>query len=248
MILAGGVGLPVQRAAVGEADLDRPRRQRCAVLIARDHVRLDRLAAIDHALLDVEAQVDRLELVGLDLETARENALARLGDRDAIRAQRRGGVERQRLVERAEVREGHGAGDDQPAAAIGDLEAVDRLRDVGILAFPDLAHHAADRDLLTRTIGRPVGVDVRARTQSLGDLIGHGQMRARDIRAVQDQVAQARDSGRGGDPSCGPGRRPGRSSPRARPGRHRRRGPARRPGRDRSSCPGRRRGPDRATS
>ena len=190
MILARGVGLPVEGAAVGEADLDRPRCQRCAVLIARDHVGLDRLAAVDHALLDVEAQVDRLELVGLDVETPREDALARLGDRDAIRAQRRGGVERQRLVERAELREGDGTGDDQPAAAVGDLEAVDRLRHVGILAFADLAHHAADRDLLTRPVGRPVGVDVGARTQALGDLVRDGQVRARDIRAVEDQVAQ----------------------------------------------------------
>ena len=190
VILAGGVGLPAQGAAVGEADLDRPRCQRCTVLIARDHVRLDRLAAVDHALLDVEDQIDRLEVVGLHLEAARENALARLRDRDAIGAQRRGGIERQRLVERAEVRQGHGPGDDQPAATVGDLEPVDRPGHVGILALLDLAYHAADRDLLTRPIGWPVGVDVRARAQALGDLVRYRQMRARDIRTVEDQVAQ----------------------------------------------------------
>ena len=53
---------------------------RRAVLIAGDHVALDRLAAIVHRLLQVEGQVDRFELVRLDLETAGEIALARLVD------------------------------------------------------------------------------------------------------------------------------------------------------------------------
>ena len=91
-------------------------------------------------------------------------------------------VERERFVERAEVRERDRPGDDQPAAAVGDLEAVDRLRDVGVLAARDLADHAADRDLLAGPIGRPVGVDIGARGQALRDLVGHAQARAGDVR------------------------------------------------------------------
>ncbi len=73
MILAGRVGRAVEDAAVGKVDLDRPARHRRAVLVARDQVGLDRLAAIVDGLLQVEAQVDRLELVRLDLETCRRS-------------------------------------------------------------------------------------------------------------------------------------------------------------------------------
>ena len=135
MILARGVGRAVQDAAVGQADLDRPAGHRRAVLVPRDQVGLDRLAAVEHGLLQVEAQVDRLELVRLDLETARRSRSCPAG-RPVTRyvAHRRGRVERQRLVERAEFRERDRPGDDQPAAAVGDLEAVDRLGHVGVLA------------------------------------------------------------------------------------------------------------------
>ena len=66
--------------------------------------------AVEDRLLQVEAQVDRLELVRLDLERAGEVALARLVDADAVGADRGAAVERQRLVEGAEVRERHAAG------------------------------------------------------------------------------------------------------------------------------------------
>ena len=85
MILAGGVGRAVEDAAVGKIDLDRPARDGRSILVARDQIGLDRLAAIKHGLLQVEGQVDRLELIRLDLETAGEVALSRLIDPDPIR-------------------------------------------------------------------------------------------------------------------------------------------------------------------
>ena len=88
MILAGGVGHAVEGPAVGQAHLDRPRGQGLAVLVAGVKITLDRLAAIDHRLLEVESQADRLELVRLDLETPGEDALARLGYGDAIGTER----------------------------------------------------------------------------------------------------------------------------------------------------------------
>ena len=78
MILARGVGRAVQDAAVGQIDLDRPAGDRRAILVSRDQIGLDRLAAVEHGLLQVEAQVDRLELVRVDLKRAGEVALARL--------------------------------------------------------------------------------------------------------------------------------------------------------------------------
>ncbi len=108
MILARGVGRAVQDAAVGKIDLDRPARDGCSVLVSGDQVGLDRLAAVEDGLLQVEAQVDRLELIRLDLERAGEIALARLEDPHAVGAHRRRRVERQRLVKRAEFRERDG--------------------------------------------------------------------------------------------------------------------------------------------
>ena len=187
-----------------------------------------------------KAQVDRLELVRLDLKRAGEIALARLVNPDAIGAHGRRRVERQRFVKRAEFRERDRTGDDQPAAAVGDLEAIDRLGHVGVLAVRDLADHAADRDLLARPIGRPVGVDVGARSEPLRDLRGHAQSRAGDVRSVEDQVAQAAVAARARASSRGARRRRPRSRPRARPSRRRRpeRGPRRGP--CPSSCPGQR--------
>ena len=80
------VGRAVQDPAVGKLDIDRPPRDRRSVLILGDQRRLDRLAAIEHRLLQVERKRDRLELIRVDLEGAREVALAGLEDPDAVSA------------------------------------------------------------------------------------------------------------------------------------------------------------------
>ena len=126
MILARGVGRAVENAAVGKIDLDRPARDRCSILVSRDQISLDRLAAVEHGLLQVEAQVDGLELIRVDLKRAGEVALAGLVNPHSISAHGRRRVERQGFVKRAEFRERDRAGHDQPPAAVGDLEAVDR--------------------------------------------------------------------------------------------------------------------------
>ena len=78
-------------------------------------------------------------------------------------------------------------GGDQPAAAVGDFEAIDRLGHVGILAAGDFTDHAADRDLVAGSISGSVGVDVSAGRQTLGNAVGHAQARAGDVRAIQQQ-------------------------------------------------------------
>ena len=75
MELARRVGRAVDDAPVGQGDLDRPAGDRRAVLVFRDEVGLDRLAAVEDRLLQVEAQVDRLELVRLDLERPAKSLL-----------------------------------------------------------------------------------------------------------------------------------------------------------------------------
>ena len=66
-------------------------------------------------------------------------------------------------MKRPEIGERDGMGGDQPAAAVGDLEAIDRLGHVGVLAAGDFANHAADRDLVAGAIGGAIGVDISAR-------------------------------------------------------------------------------------
>ena len=141
------------------------------------------------------------------------------------------------------------AGDELPAPAVDDLEAVGRPGHVGVLAVLDLADDPAQRDLLAGPIGRPVGVEVGAGRQPLRDLVRHAQARAGHVGAVEDQVVQRGVRARAacprpvssdavgaglrleddlvavGDEHAGPGAAP---CP--------------------SSCPGRRRAPARATS
>ncbi len=116
----------------------------------------------------------------MDLEAAGEVALARLVDANTVGADRARRESRASdSWKRAELRERDRMRDDQPSAAVGHLEAIDRSWDVGVLAAGDLADHAADRDLVPGPIGRPVGVDVGARGQSLRDLVGNAQSRNR---------------------------------------------------------------------
>ena len=88
------------------------------------HVGRDRLAPVIDRLLEVEGQVDRLELIRLDLELAGELALARLVEPDPVGADGRRLIERQTFAERAELRERDRARDDLPPPAVGDLEPI----------------------------------------------------------------------------------------------------------------------------
>ena len=220
----------------------------CAVLILGDQRGLDRLAAIEHCLLQVERKRDRLELIRVDLEAAGEVALAGLKDPDAVSAGRCGAIERELFMERAEIRERDGMRGDQPAAAVGHFEAIDRLGHVGVLAAGDFADHAADRDLVAGAIGGAIRVDISARGQPLGDLRRARPAPSRQREGRPEAGSSAGRCRRGAGSSHAAARRRPRSRRRERSGRLRKPALERRRGPCRFSCPGRRQESGRARS
>ncbi len=68
-------------------------------------------------------------------------------------------------MKRAEIGESDRMGDDQPAAAVGDLEAIDRLGNVAVLAAGTSRTTPRIDDLVAGAIRGAVGVDIGARGQ-----------------------------------------------------------------------------------
>ena len=146
--------------------------QRDSALQHGDQRAFDLLAAMIDGLSQFEAQVGLFELIRLDLERAGELAAAGLLDDDAIRADRRGGIKRDRLVERAELVELHRSFEEIPAAHVGDRHRVrfDRVDRVAT-AF-HFADDAAELDFLAGSIRGSIGVKIGARAQALRDRAG----------------------------------------------------------------------------
>ncbi len=187
---ASRVGRAAGDALVGESDLDRPVGNGCSVLIFREDVGLDRVAAVIDRLLQVEAQVNGLKLIGLNVEHPGEFALPRLVHTDGVCSLGSAAIERQRLVKGSEFGQRDGPGNELSAPAIRHLESIPGALRARVLAALHLANHAPDGHLLSRPISGPIRVDVSSGREPLRHRAGNAQTRAGHVAAIENQVAQ----------------------------------------------------------
>ena len=187
-IFAGLVRLSRERPPVRQVDGDRPARERCPVLIPGDRLPLHRLPPEVDGSGQVDGQIHFLELISLHLERAGEAVPARLVQPHPIRPDRGRRIDRDGLVERAEVGERHRLLQDPAAPAVHHLQPVARPRGVIVTPLDHLPDDPAERHLLPWPVGGPVGIEVRPSLEPLGHPIRHPQSRPGDVGAVDDQV------------------------------------------------------------
>ena len=94
-------------------------------------------------------------------------------------------------MERAELRKFGRSSQQEPTPGVVDLQLVRLARGVGVLAVLRLADDPPERDFLTGPVGRPIGVNISARGEPLGHLVGHAEARAGRVAAVEHEILES---------------------------------------------------------